>query len=330
MKLTRWFLSIFLAVLGITVFITPSLAAISQPTTLEVQKIEAYENAREDGDQLYVVTYYIGVDSTDPATNTTYDADDLFIFRLLDEDDDSIEVTTPYSFSNLGFGLGVVAFYLDADEAPAWESNLSVQIIGNPFAPWDGEPPETSSDLITWHTGTTSEIQQLVSVKIMSLASQLEQSWDVAMTTTTQGVTILSDTGASYFLRVVPYLATVAPYVLGQYTFEPDYPIDEKPPSDDYADSLEEGISGTIFDLSGPARSMGVSRGSLTATIYYTFVVLFFVLLISKKGLKKGMMLLLWPFVVGGAFFGVPLVVTIVGGFLCLVSTSWLVYKGVT
>jgi hypothetical protein len=58
-------------------------------------------------------------------------------------------------------------------------------------------------------------------------------------------------------------------------------------------------------------------------------VVAFFVWLISKKGLKKGMMLLLWPVVIGGSFFGVPLVVTILGAFFCLLSTGWLFYKAV-
>ena len=63
---------------------------------------------------------------------------------------------------------------------------------------------------------------------------------------------------------------------------------------------------------------------------YYIFVIAFFVLLVSRRGLKKGMMMLLWPFVIAGAWFGVPIVVTILGGFVCLVSTSWLIYKGVT
>lgn len=323
-KLARWFLPLTLiALLGIFAIAAPVLASIPQPTILEIQEIAAYENAREDGDHLYIVKYYIAI-------NSTYNADDLFIFRLLDEDDDEIAHATPYPFNNYGYGLGVVAFYLDADEAPDWEDNLSVQVIGNPLVDWDGDPPTASSSLIDWHTDTTGQIQQLVSIKVMSLASELERNWGVEMTTTTQGVTILSDTGAAYFLRIVPYLATVAPYVLGQYTFEPDYPVDEKPPSDDYATSLVTAIEGTIFDLSGPARSMGITWGALTAGIYYAFVIAFFVMLIAKRGLKKGMMLLLWPFVIAGAFIGVPLIVTILGGFLCLLSTSWLIYKGVS
>ena len=109
-KKLRWFLPVLIALLGILAIATPALASIPQPTILEIQEIAAYENAREEGDQLYIVKYYIAI-------NSTYNADDLFIFRLLDEDDDEIAHTTPYPFNNYGYGLGMVAFYLDADEA---------------------------------------------------------------------------------------------------------------------------------------------------------------------------------------------------------------------
>lgn len=321
-KLSRWFLPSLLVVLGILALASPVFASIPQPTALEIDEITAFENVREDGDQLYLVKYYIAI-------NSTYDAEDLFIFRLLDEDDDELSSRLPYPYSNNGYGYGVVAFYLDGDDAPTWQSGVSVQIIGNPLADWDGDPLTASSSIITWNTGTIPEMQEDCSAEILGLATDLEQSWDVALTTVSQGVTFLSDTGAAYFLRVVPYLNEVAPYVLGQYTFTPDYPEDS-PADTDYATELEEGIFDTIFDLRPMARSLGISRGALTAAIYYGFVVALFVLLISKAGLKKGMMLLAWPVVIAGAFFGIPLIVTILGGFFCLISTSWLIYKGVT
>jgi|GEM_PF-6577717 len=326
-KKLRWFLPTLLALTGILAFVGPVAAQEEQPTSLRVEDIAAFQNVRESGDQLYLVTYYI-------AHNTTYGANQLYIFRLIDSGGAEITRTTCYAYHNNGFGLGVVAFYLDADDAPTWASNVRVRISGNPLVTWDGATPMTQSSLIVWNTGTTQEMQQAVSVKIMELASRLELTWGVAMTATTQGVTVLSDAGASYFLRVVPYLSEVAPYVLGKYTFLPEYPEQKpelgQPYGTGFADELEQGILGTIFDLSGPARSMGTTRGVLTATLYYAFVVAFFVLLVSKLGLRKGMMMLLWPFVIGGAFVGVPLIVTILGGFLCLGATVWVFYKGST
>ena len=328
MNRIRWFLPVLLALWGIFAIVGPVLAAVEQPTSLTITEVEAYENVRETGDQLYLVTYYI-------TQNSTYDVDQLYIFRLLDSDGDDITSTTAYAYYNQGYGTGIVAFYLDADEAPAWQYGvLGVQICGNPLVDWDGATPETTMTIIIWHTDTITEQNAAVSEKIMSLAMELELLWGVDLTTTTQGVTMLNETGAAYFLRVVPYLGEVAPYVLGEYTFLPDYPEGKPelgvPYKTDFADELEEGIFGTIFDLRGPARSLGVSRGALTAGIYYVFVAIFFVLLISKRGLKKGMMLLLWPFIIGGAFIGVPLVVTIVGGFLCLGAMVWVFYKSST
>lgn len=324
LKLARWFLPILIAVLGILVFVTPALASVPQPTTLEIWEISAYENTREDGDQLYIVQYYI-------VENSTYNANQLFIFRLFDEDDNELSHTTPYPYNDQGYGMGVVAFYIDADDAPDWESGVYVMVVGNPLIDWDGGyASSTTMSIIDWNTGTQTDMQEAVWNKIIGLASELTASWGTAMTTTTQGILVLTDYGANYFLQVVPYLSTIAPFTLGQYIFPPDYPIDEKPASDSYADSLVNGIAGTVFDISPTARSWGVDRGMLTAFLWYSAAIGFVLALIMKRGLKKGAMLIMWPFVVAGSFFGVPLMIAIIGSFLWLISGVWMFYKGAT
>ena len=226
--------------------------------------------------------------------------------------------------------MGAVAFYVDADEAPTWESGVYVKIVGNPLIDWDGSAPSTSNSIITWNTGDETEMQIAASGYILELAGELTIYWGVEMTTTVQGVTVLTEEGAVYFTNTVPYLAVVAPYCLGQYTFTPDYPIDEKPASDDYATWLEESVEGTVFDLGPLERAHGWNVNTIRTGIYYAFVIALFVLLIAKSKLNKGTMLLFWPFVVAGAFFGVPLQVTIIAGFFCLISTVWVFYKGTT
>jgi len=322
-KLAKRSLPIIIALLGILTIITPVAASVEQPTSLQIQEIEAFENTREDGDQLYIVQYYI-------AQNSTYNARQLYIFRLFDEDDNELGQRTPYPYNNDGFGMGVVAFYLDADEAPTWESAVYVKVQGNPLADWDGDAPSTTMTIIDWNTGSESEMQVAASGKILGLANELTIYWGVEMTTVTQGITVLTEYGSIYFLNVVPYLAEVGPYCLGQYTFTPDYPIDEKPATDDYADWLETSIEGTVLDLGPLERAHGWSANTMRAGFYYAFVIALFVLLITKQKLNKGTMLLFWPFVVAGAFFGVPLQVTIIAGFFCLISTVWVFYKGTT
>jgi len=296
-------------------FSTPALAAVAQPSDLSILNVQAYENSKEDGDQLYIISYLV-----DFAGEYSDSIDELFIFRLLDEDGAELASAEAYPYYNQGYGRGVVAFYLAPGECPAWGSAVSIELSGNPLVDWDGDTPSTTATAVTWTTDSHSEIGQVVSGKIIYHASQLEQVWEVEMTQVSGSSTILSETGAAYFLRVVPYLSEVAPYVLGQYVFPAEYPA-EKPTEDTYASDLEELISGSIFDLSATAEDWGMSRGALTGMIYYPFVALILGLLLFKKRIKKGLLLLAWPFVIAGAFIGVPLTVTIIAAFLAFVST---------
>lgn len=322
LRFARWFLASLIALLGILSFATPVAASVPQPTTFEIQGIVAYQNTKENEDQLFLVTYEI-------TGNYTQNADQLFIFRLK-ENTEVVSATAPFPYHDKGYGLGVVAFYFSPSDAPTWEGNISIQIIGNPLVDWDGAIPSTSFDYIDWNTGTIKEVQALVAGKILYLATLLGQDWDVELIGTTQGVTSLTSAGASYFLVVVPYAGDIVPVVFGQYTFTPDYPVDEKPAPNSYAEWLKESVEGTVFDVGPIERARGWTEGSLGTAIYYGFIIALFVLLISKGKLNKGTMLLFWPFVVAGAFFGVPLQVTIIAGFLCLISTVWVFYKGTT
>ena len=303
----------------------PVLASIASPDTLQLQDVQVFENGRESGDQLYLITYYIQYDSEPDET-----AEELFIVRLLDATGSEITSTKPYAFYNDGYDLGVMAFYLDADDAPDYEASLTVQLTGDPLADWTGDVPVTTTDGITWTTGATAEIQEIISTRIIYLASTLEQAWTVEMITTTQGTTILSDVGAAYFLRVVPYLDTLASYALGQYTFTPDFP-DVDVTDNDYADDLEAGIDGTILDLSPIIRSFPpearLERGTVLGIIYYTVFAGLLLAFVSKHKLKKGTGLLAFAAIIGFSFFGVPLAVAIIIAFVALISISYVLLK---
>ena len=308
---------VFMAILTV-----PVLAAISQPTDLDIQDAVVYENALESGDQCWFITYFI-----DFTTLPDENVDDLFIFRLLDTDDSEITATVAYPYYSQGYELGVVCFYLEASEAPTWQSDLTVEIYGNPLVDWDGDPPTTSTTGITWNTGATSDIQELIGAEIINLATELEQAWSVEMVESSGGITALSEAGSSYFLRVVPNLADIAPFVLGQYVFYPDYPAD-KPEGTTWADQLMSYTDGTVFDLSSHERRLGVPRGTINAVVYYGAVIAFFIWLSNKKGVNKGTMIPAWGCVVASIFFGVNIVVAILGAFLCLITTVWVFYKG--
>lgn len=307
---------------GIFLIAAPPVgAAQAQPSALQIQSVYAYENAGDTGVQCYIITYYIDFDTL-PDENV----DDLFIFRLLDTDDSEITSSRPFPFYNQGYELGAVAFYLDPEDAPTWESAVSVQLLGDPLVDWDGSTPETETASIVWFSGTVAEIIELTSARVIYLATDLEQAWSVEMTTTTQGTTVLSDNGAAYFVRTIPNLQTVAPYCLGQYVFAPQYPTD-KTGDMTYAEQLERAVDGTIFDVSPVARSWGISRGVLIGAVYYGFFFLVVILLAYKGKLVKGHGLLLWVIMIVGAFIGVPLIATILCGLAAVFSTAWVFHS---
>jgi len=275
----------------------PALASIASPDTLQIQEVLVYENCREAGDQLYLITEYIHYD-TEPDES----AEDLFILRLLDAGNNEIASAKPYAFYNDGYDLGVMAFYLNAASAPDYEASLTVQLTGDPLADWTSSVPVVTTDGLTWTTGEITDMRQIVSTRIVTLASMLEQAWTTEMIAVSQGTTILSDTGAAYFLRVVPYLSTVAPYAIGQYTFTPDYP-EEDVTENDYEDSVVLGI------------------------IYYAAFGALLLFLVNKRKFKKGTGLLAFAGIIGFSFFGVPLTLCIIAAFIALISISYVVLK---
>jgi hypothetical protein len=321
-KLTGWFLPTFLAVLGIFAFMLPTLAASQpNPTLLQIQDAQAYQNARINGDQLYLITY-----DTEFAATPSQGADQLFIFRLLAENGTEITSTTPYAYNDKGYGLGVVAFYLTPDIAPTWGNNLTVQLIGNPFITWDDGLPSTTYTAIGWNSAEMAATQMRISARIVNLAQQLGAAWNVTMVQNIQGLIILNDKGIAYFQYAIPYLAEVAPLAVGQYNFNPQYPY-PKPNANTYITTITDALKGTLFDLRGPARDLGISWGLLVAILWYGFIAFFFIKLQSHKRMTKGTMLLMWPLVVAGIFFGVPYYITILAAFGCLIATVWVIYS---
>jgi hypothetical protein len=43
--------------------------------------------------------------------------------------------------------------------------------------------------------------------------------------------------------------------------------------------------------------------------------------------MNKGTMMLMWPLVIMGVFFGVPIWITILAAFGCLIATVWVIYS---
>lgn len=327
MRVIRWLVPAVWAIM-LSLALAAPVAAIGQPDDLSIDGVYVYQNCRESGDQLYLVPYTI-----DYASVPAESAQEAYMLRLMDGDD-VVGYAYPYAYYNKGYGQGVVALYFSASEAPTWEGVYTMQLIGNPFADWAGGIPEdevSSLDFDVWQDTELGVTKTIVGARVIEMALDLETAWSQDMVTIADdGKQVLTSYAAGYFINVIPNLYEIAPdiFAAGQggstSVVEPDIPPEET--RTDYSDELEANIIDTPFDFTAMALQWGVSRGALTAILYYGCVVGILIFVARRLGTYKPMMLLSIPFVFLGAFLGVPLIVTVLAGLVALGTTAYVIF----
>lgn len=324
MLLKRSLLSLPIVLLLALLLTTPVLAAIAQPTSITISGVYVYRNCKETGDQLYLIDYTIEYPAEGNPDETITE---IYICRLMDGAAE-IRGVAPYAYFNDGYDRGVIAIYFDAGSAPPWEGDYTMELVGNPLMEWVGGdfPSSIVTTFNLWQDNSLSVTHTVLSSRILYLADALEIAWSVDMILSTSGGSSLTAYGEDYFTNVVPYLAEIAPYALAGQIILPE--VDEVDTSTEYADDLEAGIIDTLFDLTPLAEKIGTTRAVLTTILYYAMVVVFLALIARKLKTTKPIMLFALPLVIGGAFVGVPLLVTVLVGFLNVAFIGWsLLYK---
>lgn len=327
-RFVRWALPVLAGCFLILSLVTPVLA-IAQPDGIAIDAVYVYRNCRETGDQLYIVAYTINY-TTLPDEGTS----EAYLLRLLDAADDELAHTAPYAYYNKGYGQGVVALYFSAVDAPEWEGICTMELFGNPFLEWPGGVPSdsvASTDFDVWQDNELGVTQTIVGGRVIDLASNLETAWGKDMVTISDtGKQILTSYAAAYFVNAIPNIYEIAPDIFaeGQGGWSGVIPpeIPEEQDRTDYSDQLETNIIGTPFDLTAMANVFGVSRGPLSALLYYGIVVAVLIIIARRIGSYKPMMLLSIPFVIVGAFIGVPLIATILAGLVALGMTAYVIF----
>jgi len=316
---------ILLGTLVSFLIIVPVLA-IGDPDSVSVNAVYAYRNCREDGDQLYLIDYTIDYTIAGVPDETITEA---FLCRLMNGSTE-LRAVAPYAYYNDGYDRGVIAIYFNAADAPTWEGSYSMYLIGNPILSWAGDPPSTYiSSFNVWQDNSMSVTQQVVSTRILYLADLLEIAWSVDMIEAAGGGHSLTVYGEDYFTNAVPYVSDIAPYAFAGQIILPE--VEDVDTTTAYADALESDILGTPLDLTNMATAFGVERGPLTALLYYGVVAFLLIKLSSKSKSQKPLMILSIPAVIGGAFVGVPLIVTVLVGFLAFGFIAYSIfYKGST
>ena len=307
-KLTRWLLPTLFAILLLLAFTSPVLA-IADPDSMSISAVYVYRNVRETGDQLYLIDYSIGY-AANPDENIT----EAFLCRLMNGSTE-LRAVAPYAYYDDGYDRGVIAIYFNAADAPAWEGSYSMYLVGNPILSWVADPPSVYiSTFNLWQDNTIATQNTVVSSRVLYLADILELAWSVDMIEASGGGHSLTSFGEDYFTNVIPYADEIAPYAFAGQIIQPE--VEDVDTSTAYADALVTSIEGTPLDLTDLANVWGVARGPLTALLYYGVVAFALILITKKMQSQKPLMILSIPAVIMGAFVGVPLLVTIVVGFL--------------
>ena len=312
---------------GLVISLAIPVFAIDDPDVLQINAIWVYRNCMEDEDQLYLIDYTLDYDpDSDPLTDDNPDENitEAFLVRLMNG---AVELgsTAPYAFYDEGYDRGVIALYFSAADAPGWEGAYTMILVGNPTLAWGADPPETSVGTFDlWQDWPISTTQEILSSRILWLADQLELAWAVDMIETTASGSKLTEYGESYFVNVIPDLRTMAPLAFTGQIIQPE--VEKREFTEDYSDDLAASVVGTPLDLTPLANAFNLSREVVTTVLYYAGVVVFIALLVSKIKNYKPAILMTIPCVIGGAFLGVPLVITILAGFLSLIMVAYILF----
>jgi len=319
-------LPLMLAV-GLVLGLAMPVFAIDDPEVLQVNAVWVYRNCMEDGDQLYLIDYTLDYDpDSDPLTDDNPDENitEAYLVRLMNGAAE-LGSTAPYAYYDEGYDRGVIALYFSAAEAPAWEGAYTMILVGNPTLAWGADPPETSvGDFDLWQDWPISTTQEILASRILWLADQLELAWAVDMIETTASGSRLTDYGESYFVNVIPDLRTMAPSAFVGQIIQPE--VEKREFTEDYSDDLAASVVGTPLDLTPLADAFDLSREVVTTVLYYAAVVIFLALLVTKIKNYKPAILMTIPCIIGGAFVGVPLVITVLAGFFSLILIAYILF----
>ena len=257
------------------------LFAISNPDTIAIETVKAYDAVLEADDLLVVVEYNLAY-SVIPDEIIS----DAYLGRFLVGTTELTSVE-PYAFNDRGYGRGIFSFYWSAAqketasiefENPNSENYL-VTLQGKPGV-FPGTAPSITTPAIQWQD--TSNTTNLLYTQIADLAYKFENdpAWndDIAydLIQSPGGVLQLtaagSGSGEEYFSNAIPQLQSMIPAILSSGTSAPDF--SESTGNQSYENDLntfwDGNWVGTHFDTL--ATTYDAPRGVITALIATIFI----------------------------------------------------------
>jgi len=104
--------------------------AITPPDSIAVFEVEVFRDIQEDGDQMFVMRYFINYSDEPP-----YSARNLFLMGIFEDGGYDVGVLR-YTGDTWRYGYHIAGVYLLSDNALEWGEDYSVVVMGNPDY-WD-------------------------------------------------------------------------------------------------------------------------------------------------------------------------------------------------
>jgi len=316
-KLTRLFSILALAMLGLMLIASPVLA-IGAPDDHQINFVYVFQHCLENNDQLYLGGYFTDYDpDSDPSTDDNPDENitEAYLGRLMDGVDE-LGAVAPYAYYDLGYDEGIFAIYFSASDAPTWDGDYTMKLMGNPTLDWDADIPETSVavfDLWSSSTGIT-DTQNELTARILYIADQLELAWGINMVDSTGTGSYLSEYGEAYFTNAISNIQAMAPKAFAGSTTQPQWEYKEA--TADYADDRADSVIDTPLDVTVAADEWGVSRMWLSSLLFILGGVFLLYCMLSPTGNYRPLVLLSTPLVIAGGYLGMlPMMATVLMGF---------------
>jgi len=318
-------LAILIAGILLLVLATP-VYAITAPDDYNITQVNVYQSCFEANDQLYLITFYID-DAPPPDEN----ANQAWLFRLLDETDAELGVVAPYAtdYNDDGYNTGLISIYFTAAEVATlgmgWDLDYTIQMTGNPALDWGGDPPAIDFDAFTAWSTDPSEVTSRIRV----VAAGFETDWTVDLIEYISGSNKLTTTyGEDYFTHVVERLRTLAPDLFSSTITSPEF--EEREYTHTVSDDTEDkwgalGVDpGGLFDFTDLAALFGISRMWFTSLMYIAFALGLMGIMMWKIESGKLATFVFGTLMVVGSFLGF---MPFVAGILCgLVGALALAY----
>jgi hypothetical protein len=288
----------------------PVLATVTIPDSGPyIVSYQAFENTYVLGDVLIQLEYNIPY-AVLPSNTATVN----FLIRYKNPSGTILQTVAPFAYQSLGYNYGAVYFYWPAAggaDQPTWGEAGTVELLGNPTVSWSAATPYVSAPMMSTNWSASTTVVQgrgQVCSAVLSLAVDLENRWNVSLTSQAAIGTVLNTTyGQQYFSNIMPYFTTICSSILTTSGAQTVNPPSTTTQNLTYQQSLLQQWINSILgpSITAAATSQGISTDLWLFGVFMIISVITLGYLAAKTESPQSVPLMFIPIFVGGIKIGV-------------------------